>query len=295
MYNLIIILGPTASGKSSLGVRLAKKFHGVIISADSRQVYRGLDLGTGKITKREMAGVPHYLLNVAAPTGQYSVDRYVRDVLRVLKKIPATTPVFLVGGSPFYIDALTKPNSYSPVPPNLVLRRRLEKLSTSLLIMLLKKKNPARAKTIDLANRRRLIRAIEVASVKHPPKTQALPTFRVLKLGTKISKPKLHRNISARVDQRINAGMINEVRRLHQHGLPWKRLDAFGLEYRYITTHLQGKITKQEMIVQLNSGIRNFAKRQITWWKRDQAIQWITPAQAAPLVKKFLRPEQFLE
>lgn len=288
-HQLIIILGPTASGKSALGIRLAKKFHGVVISADSRQVYRGMDLGTGKVTKREMSGVPHFLLDVAVPRGQYSVDRYVRDVVRVLKIIPVSTPIFLVGGSPFYIDALTKPDSYSPVPPNPVLRRRLAKRPTSLLIALLKKKDPKRAATIDQANRRRLIRAIEVASVKHAPKSPALPTFHILTLGTKISKSKLHRNIAQRVDQRLRQGMINEVRRLHQQGLSWKRLDAFGLEYRFIAAYLQEKITKAEMITQLNSAIRHFAKRQMTWWKRDQEIHWISPTQAAPLVKKFLQ------
>lgn len=286
---LIIILGPTASGKSALGIRLAKKFHGVVISADSRQVYRGMDLGTGKVTTREMSGVPHYLINVASPKGQYSVDRYVRDVARVLKKIPAGTPIFLVGGSPFYIDALTKPGSFSTVPPNPVLRRRLAKSPTSLLIAILKKKDPKRAATIDQANRRRLIRAIEVASVKHPPKTPALPPFHILTLGTKISKPKLHHNISTRVDQRLRQGMINEVRRLHRQGVSWKRLDAFGLEYRYIAAYLQKKITKPEMVAQVNTAIRQFAKRQMTWWKRDQDIVWITPAKAAPLVRKFLQ------
>ncbi len=287
---LIIILGPTASGKSALGVRLAKKFHGVIISADSRQVYSGLNLGTGKVTKREMDGVPHFLLDVAAPRGQYSVDRYVRDVARVLQHIPARTPIFLVGGSPFYIDALTKPGAYSPVPPNPALRRRLEKKSTPLLIAMLKKKNPERAKTIDPANRRRLIRAIEVANDKKTRTFPVLPPFDILQLGTKISKPKLHTNIARRVDRRLQAGMINEVRQLHRQGLSWKRLDAFGLEYRYLAAYLQKNITKPEMVAQLNSAIRHFAKRQMTWWKRDQDIVWVTPTQAIPLVKKFLRP-----
>lgn len=288
-YYIIVLLGPTASGKSSLGVQLAKKFHGVVISADSRQVYRGLDLGTGKITKQEMVGVPHYMLDVASPTGQYSVDRYVRDVQKTLKKISRGTPVFLVGGSPFYIDALTKPNSYSPVPPNSVLRRRLEKKTTDQLLAILKKKDPARLQTIDRANRRRIIRAIEVASAKHLPEALVLPKFHILKLGTKISKQRLHRNIAVRVDQRLKQGMVNEVRRLHARGLSWKRLEAFGLEYRYIALFLQKKITKAEMMTQLKSAIRNFAKRQMTWWKRDQTIQWVTASQAAPLVKKFLQ------
>lgn len=295
MHNLIVILGPTASGKSALGVQLAIKFHGVVISADSRQVYRGLNLGTGKVSKKEMSGVPHYLLDVASPKGQYSVDRYVRDVRRALKKIPTTTPVFLIGGSPFYIDALTKPASFSSVQPNQALRRRLEKKSTVFLLALLKKKDPVRAKSIDQANRRRIIRAIEVAHGTSRAKGShsrgiVLPKFRILKLGTKIPKPKLHNNIATRVDRRLHQGMIEEVRQLHHQGLSWKRLDAFGLEYRYIATYLQKYITKEEMITQLNSAIRHFAKRQMTWWKRDQEIHWVTPVRATLLVKKFLRP-----
>ncbi len=310
MRKLIIILGPTASGKSALGVRLAKKFHGVVISADSRQVYRGLDLGTGKITKREMRGISHYLLDVASPRGQYAVNRYVRDVHRVLKKIPPKTLIFLVGGSPFYIDALTKPNTYSPVPPNPALRRRLEKISTSRLIGQLHRLAPQRLSTIDTANHRRLIRAIEIATVTTPParggaasrfptpggitRTGAvgeLPQFRILKIGLSVPKAKLHRNIDRRVDQRMRQGMLNEVRRLHHQGVSWSRLDAFGLEYRYLGKILRGTLTRTDAIDKLKSATHDFAKRQMTWWKRDQSIHWVTPTQATPIVKRFLRPQ----
>lgn len=294
MHRLIVVLGPTASGKSRLGVRLAKKFHGVVISADSRQVYRGLNIGTGKIRKREMSGVPHYLLSLASPRGQYSVDRYVRDVTRIIKKIPADTPIFLVGGSPFYIDALTKLNSYSPVPPNPQLRRRLEKYSTGRLLGELRRRDPKRLQTIDTANRRRLIRAIEIPVGTPLPKGGraggvGVSKFQILKLGLAVPKVKLHHNIDRRVDQRIRQGMLAEVRRLHRQGLSWRRLDAFGLEYRFLSRYLQGQLKKDEAIAQLKSAIHDFAKRQMTWWKRDQDIHWGSPAQAERLVQSFLK------
>lgn len=293
--HLVVILGPTACGKSALGVQLAKKFHGVVISADSRQVYRGLNIGTGKITKPEMAGVPHYLLDVASPSGQYAVDRYVRHVKGVLKKIPETTPIFLVGGSPFYIDALLKPNSYSPVPPNPLLRRRLEKYSTSRLIGMLRGLNPERLKNIDTANRRRLIRAIEIAT-NHTPLPEGGRAggvgvhFQILKLGISLPKPRLHRNINRRFKKRLRQGMIAEVRQLHRQGLSWRRLDAFGLEYRYLSRYLQGKLTKAEAITQLKSAIRDFAKRQMTWWKRDGEIRWVSNKKTAErMVRAWLK------
>ncbi|MEK7637140.1 MAG: tRNA (adenosine(37)-N6)-dimethylallyltransferase MiaA [Patescibacteria group bacterium] len=292
---VIVILGPTASGKSALGVRLAKKFHGIVISADSRQVYKGMNIGTGKITAKEMRGVPHFLLDVASPRGQYSVARYVRDVRRVLKKIDSSTPVFLVGGSPFYIDALTKPDAYSPIPPDPKLRRRLAAKTTAQLIARLQALDSGRAKTIDPANRRRLIRAIEIASYQPPPLTRrgeevvGVPPMRVLKIGITRPKTMLHRNIDRRVDTRLRQGMIAEVRRLHRHGLSWKRLDDFGLEYRYLSRYLRGQIAKTEAVRQLKSAIHDFAKRQMTWWKRDQDIGWVTKGQQTDkLVRTFL-------
>lgn len=288
-HTLIVILGPTASGKSSLGVKLAQRFHGVVISADSRQVYRGMDIGTGKITKREMRGVPHYLLDVASPRTQYSVAKYVRDVTKIIRRMPVTTPIFLVGGSPFYIDALTKPNSFSPVPPNPALRRRLAGWSNARLVARLQKINPARLSKIDTANRRRIIRAIEIASHKGKIMSPSLPAMRVLKIGIQLPKKTLHRNIDQRVDQRMKRGMVYEVRKLHQRGLSWKKLDAFGLEYRFLSRFLRGQLAKPAAVEQLKSATHDFAKRQMTWWKRDADIHWIrTQSSAAKLVRTFL-------
>ena len=288
-HPVIVILGPTASGKTSLSIRLAKKFRGLVISADSRQVYRGMNIGTGKVTKQEMLGVPHFLLDVASPRGQYSVSRYVKDATRIINKADPMKPIFLVGGSPFYIKALTEPNSFSDVLPNQVLRRRLEKKTIAQLIAILKQKNPDRLSTIDQHNRRRLIRAIEIASAK-PSALPSLPPMKVLRLGIKIKKSKLHQNIDRRVDVRIRQGMVKEVQSLHDEGISWKKLDSFGLEYRYISRYLRGQITKTEMVQRLKSAIHDFAKRQMTWWKRDQDIHWVTSlAAATKLAQQFLQ------
>ncbi len=302
--NLIVILGPTASGKSALGVKLAKKFHGVVISADSRQVYRGLDIGTAKITKQEMNDVPHYLLSVVSPKSQYSVAHYVRDVHRALKKINPSTPIFLVGGSPFYIKAITEPNSFSLVPPNPALRRRVEKNKTAQIIIIVKYKKFCRAKTKDQTKPRRRSRAIEIAqdSRQTTPLADlaAPPEFRrgedaqrpgvVLKIGLLVPRKQLYARIDRRVDQRLQRGMISEVRKLRRQGLSWKRLDAFGLEYRWITKYLRGEITQPEMVQRLKGDIHDFTRRQLTWWKRDKNIHWVTlTTQAQTLAKKFLQ------
>lgn len=287
---IVVILGPTAVGKSALSIQLAKKFRGVVISADSRQVYRGMDLGTGKITQREMAGVPHYLLDIASPTRQYSVSRYVHDVLKVLKIIPSSTPIFLVGGSPFYIDALTKPDSYSPVPPDPKLRQQLAKKTLRQLQATLRHLDPKRYKSIDIANRRRLERAIEIASYGGNRKAPTLPPMRILKIGLSLPRTILNRRIDHRVDVRLRQGMVAEVRRLHETGVSWPRLDNFGLEYRFLGRYLRGQISKTEAVNQLKSATHDFAKRQMTWWKRDHDICWVSNQNhASSLLRAWLK------
>ncbi len=300
MHTVIIILGPTASGKSKLGVQLAKKFHGVVISADSRQVYQGLNIGTAKITRKEMKGVPHFLLDVASPKRQYTVSHYIRDVQRVLKKIPESTPVFLVGGSPFYIDAVTKPHSFSPVPPNPKLRQRLEKKSIAQLRIILKKLDRARARNIDWNNKRRVIRAIEVASTSPLPSLpkEGRPPHQnfgvgagvVLKIGLSVSRAELFRRIDHQIDQRLRHGMISEVQRLHRKGVSWRRLSAFGLEYREIVKMLNGQASRKNLSTRMKSVTHDFVRRQMTWWKRDQDIHWVTtPKQAEVFVSRWLQ------
>jgi len=275
---ILVVLGPTASGKSDMAVVLAKKFGGEVISADSRQVYRGLDIGSGKITKREMKGVPHYLLDVASPKRAFSVaefkclaEKKIEDILK-RGKIP-----IICGGTGFYIQAIVDDLVFPEVPPNKELREKLTKKTTAELFKMLKKKDPRRAKEIDSKNPHRLIRAIEIAATigKVPYLDVGRPNkYDVLQIGIKTDDEKLKERIYTRLLVRMRTGMIAEVRHLHERGLAWKRMEALGLEYRYLSRYLRDKITKDEMIEQLNTATRQFAKRQKTWFKRDKRIKW---------------------
>ncbi len=274
---LIVIIGPTASGKSDLAVSTAKKYNGEVISADSRQVYRGLDIGTGKITKKEMRGIPHHLLDVADPKRQFSVVRYrtladkaIRNILR-RGKVP-----ILCGGTAFYIDAVVNDILLPDVKPNKALRRTLEKKDVEELFSLLKKLDPNRAQDIDKENPRRLIRAIEIATAlgKVPRLTDQKPRFDTLKIGISPPKEVLHERIGKRLTKRMKHGMLAEVRRLREGRLSFKRMEELGLEYRHLAQLLQKKVDRARMLVELETAIRQYAKRQMTWWKRDKSIVW---------------------
>lgn len=288
--NLIVILGPTASGKSALGVKLAKQFHGVILSADSRQVYRGMGIGTAKIAKREMRGVPHFLIDIASPKQIFTVAQFQQAAQRVLSSIPTTTPVFIVGGSPFYLEAIINPRPFPNVKPNPKLRQRWDKKSTAGLLSMLKKRDPRRAAGLDPYNRRRIIRALEIVHSlgRVPARRRALP-LSTLKLGISPPRHELYRRIDQRIDQRVH-GMLKEIRRLRRSGLSWKRLDSFGLEYRWIARILQRKISRHDGVARLKTDSHAFARRQLTWWQRDQTIRWIQNQRLAEaLVRKFLK------
>jgi tRNA dimethylallyltransferase len=289
---LIVILGPTAVGKSALAVKLAKVFRGEIISADSRQVYKGLNIGTGKITKKEMQGIPHYLLDVASPKRKFSVAQYQKLAFKAINKIYQKNKIpFLVGGTGFYIQAVVDNINIPKVKPDWQLRKKLAKKSVKGLYKILKKFDPLRAKTIDKNNPRRLIRAIEVVKkTKKPiPPLEMKPQFDVLMLGLKKDQKTLKKLIGKRRFKRLKRGMVAEVKRLRQNGISWQRLDELGLEYRYLARYLQKKINYEQMVQILKKEIRQFAKRQITWFKRDRRIKWIKNiAEAKRLIKKFL-------
>lgn len=288
----IVILGPTASGKSDLAVSLAKKFNGEIISADSRQVYKGMDLGTGKIAKKEMHNIPHYLLDIASPKRQFSVERYQKMAKRVAGKILKKNKLPIVcGGTAFYIDTLINNQQFPNVKPNLKLRKELEKLPVSKLFEKLKEINPERAKNIDSKNPHRLIRAIEIGISYPTPLKRGTPSKEgeFLKIGIKKSPEELKKRIAKRLTTRLKKGMIEEVANLRKSGLSWKRLESFGLEYRFIAQFLQEKISQSEMEEKIKSGSWQYAKRQMTWWKRDKGIVWVeSEKEARKLVRKFL-------
>jgi tRNA dimethylallyltransferase len=297
---MIAVVGPTASGKTALSIDIAKRFHGEIISADSRQVYRGMDIGTGKITKREMLGIPHYLLDVASPRRTFTAAHYQRLGKTAIKAIIAKKKLpIVVGGTGLYIDALLHGYALPDVAPNRELRRKLEKRTAGNLFFELKRRDPRRADTIDRHNKRRLIRALEVVLATRrpvPSRGEALArnnNYDVLKIGIAVAPDKLKKNISARLARRLRGGMVKEIERLHENGSSWKRLDSFGLEYRFVSRYLRGMITKQEMIALIEKESWFYAKRQMTWFKRDETIHWIkTPKNAAALVKKFMQTKK---
>ena len=306
---IIAIVGPTSSGKSALGIYLAQKLGGEVISADSRQVYKGLDIGTGKVTKREMQDVPHHLLSVASPKRQFSADDFIKKASKACSDILKNNRMpIVVGGTGFYVDALLGRMSFPQVPPNPPLRARLEKKSVSELYKLLKKKDPVRAKTIEPKHKRRLIRALEIAQGRRhtsrsehktwasaPERTSegGVPPYQTLWLGLSPTLPTLKKNIRMRLFARIRAGMIAEAKRLHNPqaggGLSYKRMEELGLEYRSLARFLQDKINKQEFETGLERAINNYAKRQMRWFKRNKDIKWITSkAEALRLAKSFL-------
>lgn len=309
---IIVILGQTATGKSDFAVEIAKQVNGEVVSADSRQVYEGMNLGTGKITKKEMQRVPHHLLDVAQPTSNFSVSKYKKLADKKIKEIIKNehTPI-ICGGTGFYIDAVVNDVVLPKVKPNKKLRKELEKKSTEELFLILKKLDKNRAETIDKKNPIRLIRAIEIAQElgSVPPissKSNFGDKYDVIKIGLALPDEILKDRIYNRLQTRIKAGMIKEVQNLYNRGVSWRKLENFGLEYRYcaqlleekfgdISTPKNKKIALEKMIEKLNIEIWHYAKRQKTWFKRDTNTIWIDPreihekALALKKIKDFLK------
>lgn len=299
---IIVIVGPTASGKSALGVYMAQKLGGEVISADSRQVYRGLDIGTGKVTKKEMQGTPHHMLDIVSPKKIYTASDFKKDAEKALSKISAnnTLPI-IVGGTGLYIDVLLGRVVLPDVPPNEKLRARLEKKPVEQLLKMLQEKDPARAKTIEPKHKRRIIRALEIAEFNvrsqnnlatkrsHISRSESktwpsgperssgrnVAELDILWLGINPTEKILHKNIHTRLLARLKTGMIAEAKRLHAKGLSYKRMEQLGLEYRYMARLLQHKITKEEFVIELEREIQKYAKRQLRWFIRNKDIHWI--------------------
>jgi len=292
---IIVILGPTSSGKTDLSVKLAKKFNGEIISADSRQIYKGMDIGSGKVTKKEMLGVPHYLLDVANPKTRFSVSQYQKLALNAIKKIQKKNKIpILIGGTGFYIQSIVDGTVIPEIKPNWKLRSKLEKLTNEQLFKKLKKLDPKRTEAIDRHNPRRLVRALEIVlttGTTVPALSYAEgQKFNALQIGVTKSQDELKSRIHKRLVKRLEKNaMINEIKKLRKSGVSWKRLEEFGLEYRFVAQYLQNKITYQEMMDNIQLESEHYAKRQMTWFKRDKKIHWIKNyKEADKLIKKFI-------
>lgn len=297
---LVVVLGPTASGKSGLAIRLAKRFGGSIIGADSRQVYEGMEIGTAQPRgKWQLAdgkwrfvshGIPHFLLGHVRANTPYTVARYQREVFRVLKTNSGIP--FLVGGTGLYIDAVTQNWDIPKVKPNRALRQKLEKQTLTQLAKRLTVLDPESARSIDMKNRRRIIRALEVVlatkqSFLAQKKKRPFP-FRVLKIGLSPRKNVLEKNIRRRVHAMFLRGLVAETKRLLKRYSP--NLPAMsGIGYQEVHQFIRGKISKAEAIERIVIRTRQYAKRQMSWFKRDPEIHWVrSESEAKKLIDKFI-------
>ena len=308
-YNSIVLLGPTASGKTSLAVRLAYNFNLEIISADSRQVYKGLDLGSGKdLDEYNYSGknIPYHLIDVTDLNSEYNVFDFTKDFYRAFKNITGRNIIPLIaGGTGMYLDAVIRKYELVEVPENPefhqnLLSKPLEELSKLLLSL-----KPDLHNKTDLEDKARVIKAIEIASymqsdeyLKNKEELLKRPDIQPLILGTSLERPLLRKNIKKRLDERFSQGMIEEVENLHKQGFSYERMERLGLEYRFISEYLEGKITsKEELSEKLYTAICQFAKRQETWFRgmerKGVKINWLTKENSQDL--KFNEAEKIIK
>lgn len=283
--NLIVILGPTASGKTEIAAKLASDLKGEIISADSRQVYRGMDIGTGKDLSQYIAdgkNVPYHMIDIIDPGDEFNVFEFQKSFYEIFRQIcrRGKLPV-LCGGTGLYLQAILSGYNmpYAPAQPEL--RKELEEKSPEeLRAMLFAFKTKLHNKT-DMEDKSRLIRAIEIERARNAEsiEREKRPVIDAAVFGIKRERKLLRERITERLEERLKEGMIEEVKKLYDSGLTWKRLDSFGLEYRYIAQYLQNNLSFDEMKSRLSTAIHQFAKRQETWFrqmeKKGIEIEWI--------------------
>ncbi len=283
-YDLVMVTGPTASGKTSLAVSIAHRLNGEIISADSRQVYRGMDIGTGKDYDDYVIDgirIPYHLIDITEPGYKYNVFEFQRDFFKVLKSLRERNVFPVVcGGSGMYVDSIIKGYKMVEVPPDTGLRSRLEKKTIEELTGILAAMKSLHNIT-DIDTKKRLIRAIEIEHFSNNRKENKshMPQINSLVIGVMIEREKRRRMISQRLKQRIETGMVEEVKRIIDSGVDPEVMIYYGLEYKYITLYLAGNLTYDKMISDLEIAIHQFAKRQMTWFrgmeKKGTKIHWI--------------------
>lgn len=277
MNKLVVIAGTNASGKSGLGIELAQKYTAEIVSADSRQVFCGLDLGSGKVTKKEMKGVPHHLLDVAQPNDFFSLSEYQDLAYSAIDDIFARGKhPFLVGGTGLYINAIVDGYNLNAAKPDPEIRKSVESKSIEELIDIIKAKNPEALDRLDLNNKRRLERAAEKAIAGICEERPSEPRYETLVIGVTWPRQELYERIRVRLDRRLKEGMIDEVVRLRNEGATDDFLYKLGLEYRYILMYLRGEFTDYDAFYnKLFMEIRHLAKEQMTWFRKRTDINWI--------------------
>lgn len=285
--NLIVILGPTASGKTSVAARLASELHSEIISVDSRQVYKGLDIGSGKDLDEYIVNgnpVPYHLIDIIDPEEDFSVYHYQNSFFDVYEDLinRGLIPI-MAGGTGMYIDSVLNRYELVEAAEDKALRTKLSALDDEALVDYLKKINPDLHNSTDLKDRSRMVRAIEIAeSARESDGSKLLPEINPLVIGLKWQRENIRDRINKRLRDRLKNGLIEEVERLHSQGVSWERLDYFGLEYRYVAQYLQGKINLNDMTQKLHSAICQFAKKQEKWFRRIEAkgtkIHWVENA-----------------
>ncbi|MEI6288265.1 MAG: tRNA (adenosine(37)-N6)-dimethylallyltransferase MiaA [bacterium] len=308
---LVIVLGATATGKTRLAVKLAKKFNGEIISADSRQVFRGMDIGTGKDLSeygsqkaikglKKASGVPYHLIDIISPKTSFNVAKYQKLAYRAIINVQKQGKIpFLVGGTGLYIDAVINGYQFGENKKSkkqeIEIRKKLDKQSLLQLLLKLKKIDLVTYNKIDKKNRRRVQRALEIyfssGKTKSESDQQNPPDWDILILGVSFSLEKIYQKIDSRLEDRLKEGMVREIKKLRRGGVSWKRLEEFGLEYRWVARYLQKKINYSELVENLRNDIHHFAKRQLTWFKRNNKIIWVSDFKTAEgEIKKILDP-----
>lgn len=287
-YNCVVVLGPTAVGKTSIGVALAEKFNGEIISADSRQTYKKLDIGSGKDLDEYIVNgkqIPYHLIDIVELPAEYNVYNYQHDFYDAFndvinrKKLPV-----IVGGTGMYLDAVIRGYELVELPENKILHQQLEETPLEILAKRLIELQPDLHTLCDLKEKNRVIKALEIIEAKkngYETTSSVRPEIKPLIIGTTLPRPILWDNIAIRLKERLEHGMLDEVLNIHNSGISWERLEKLGLEYRYCSFYLQKKISKLDLYEKLFIAIRQFAKRQETWFrmmeKKGVKILWLEP------------------